>query len=974
MGNPDNNLLVSQSEQETDYIRSEQARIIYMQAPISNITVIVISTLFYFVLTSRVDDQVIGYWTAALYISALIRLTLWYLRTKRPEMAPDTTWLNLYITACALVGISWSIIYPLIYQANDQVVTIALFMLVFGIIGSAVPILNISIRAFLVYTYPQALMLGFTLFLFEDELYRWLILALLIYLVMTTLFTRNANRNTLRAIQLQSENQSLIARLNQEIDQRETLIEKRTEQLKENNQALVSEIKERKQVELFQSQEKIILERISRGKAQLKEILDDIVLLAESQTTDLMGSILLLEGNTLRHGSAPSLPGAYTDLIDGLQTGPGIGSCGTAANNNERVIVENVKTDPLWADFSDLGEKYGFAACWSEPILDSAKKVIGTFVLYHHQPSRPDAHEVMVIETMAQIASIAIERSRTVEKLRQSATIFQSTLEGVIITEPNGDIVDVNNAFENITGYSREDIIGQNPRILHSGRHDAEFYNELWGILSKTGQWRGEIWNRRKSGEVYPEWLNISSISDSKGTITNYIGVFSDITSIKRSEEELDHLAHHDPLTDLPNRLLFNSHLEQTIKHAKRNNSVFAVLFMDLDRFKNINDSLGHKAGDQLLEQLADRLKDTVRVDDIVARISGDEFVILLEDIENAENTAITVEKIMTIFNHPFMLDEHEIRITASVGISLYPANGENVASLLRNADAAMYRAKDEGRNTYQFYNQEMTSIAFERVVMETALRVALTNHEFHLLYQPQVDIQSGKLIGAEALIRWNHPEIGEVLPNKFIPLAEENGLILEIGDWVLDTACAQGVRWITAGLDYGRVSVNIALPQLQQSDFVDRVKETLEKTGLAPSRLELEVTESFIMQNTEHAIQQLEALRVLGVRISIDDFGTGYSSMSYLKLLPIDKLKIDQSFVRDIPHDPNDMAITEAVIALGKALDLQIIAEGVETEEQADFLKQKGCQQAQGYLYSRPIHADRLAEDYSTVSEERAS
>ncbi|MES9959752.1 MAG: EAL domain-containing protein [Sedimenticola sp.] len=958
-------LIDSDTTQIRDLVRSEQARILYMQAPISNATIFIIAALFFYVLSSRVESNLIGFWTAALYISAFIRLGMWYAHHKRPNSMPAQTWMNLYVAACGLVGISWSLIYPLIYLAEDQIVTIALFMLVFGVIGSAVPILNISMQAFVAYTYPQALMLGYTLTQFEGASYKWLIFALAIYLVMTTLFTRNANRNSLRTIQLQAENNALIVKLNQEIGQRETLIEERTEQLEKNNQALLNEIKERKQAEDFQAGQKRILESISRGNSTLAEVLEEIVLLAETQTENLNGSILLLEGENLRNGAAPNLPDAYLQLIDGLEIGPEVGSCGTAAYTSQRVIVKNVQTDPLWVNFKQLGTEYGFSACWSEPILDSTKNILGTFALYHPEPTVPDDHEILVIETMAQIASIAIERSRSVDKLRQSATIYQSTLEGVIITDAEGKIVDVNNAFENITGYTREEVVGQNPRILQSDRHDSDFYYQLWHSLSASGQWRGEIWNRRKNGEIYPEWLNISSISDSKGKVTNYIGVFSDITSIKRSEEKLDHLAHHDPLTDLPNRLLFNSHLEQTIKHARRNNSVFAVLFMDLDRFKNINDSLGHKAGDQLLQQLAIRLKDTVRVDDIVARISGDEFVILLEDIGNAENTAIAVEKIMTIFNQPFELDTHEIRITSSVGITLYPDNGDNVSSLLRNADAAMYRAKDEGRNTYQFYNQEMTNIAFERILMENALRVALNEHEFHLLYQPQVMMETDELIGAEALIRWHHPEIGEVLPSKFIPLAEENGLIHDIGIWVVETACSQGKRWLDEGFEFGRISVNIARPQLQHSDFVDSIKEMLARIRFPANKLELEITESFIMQNTEQAIQQLNALRILGVRISIDDFGTGYSSMSYLKLLPIDKLKIDQSFVRDIPHDPNDMAITEAVIALGKALDLQVIAEGVETEQQASFLIEKGCQQAQGYLFGHPVSESELKKRY---------
>jgi diguanylate cyclase (GGDEF)-like protein/PAS domain S-box-containing protein len=946
-------------------IIKEQGRLIYMQAPVSNISVLTISLLFYFILSPRTDSPLVGYWVFFLYLTACYRLFLWYWRRKKPEARTPFRWFHHYIFASALVGLSWSLIYPLVYLSNDPIVAMALSMLAFGVMSSAVPILAVSMRAFVVYTYPQAFMLGYAFSLFQAPAYNWLVVALAVYLVMTTLFTFNSNRKLIKTIRLQLENEYLINQLADVVDQREKLIENRTQELKKKNQDLLTEIRERRQAELFKAGQRHILEHISKGDAPLNQLLEQIVLLAETQAKGMRGSILLLKDNCLRLGAAPNLPADYNKLIDGIEIGPEVGSCGTAAFSNKRVVVSNVHTDPLWAGYSQLGSAYGFAACWSEPVLDSAGKVVGTFALYHHDPVAPDPEEIRLIETMSQIASIAIERSITEQRLRQSATVFQSSLEGVMITDADNYILDVNQAFEQITGYTRNEVIGHRPDMLRSGRHDREFYQQMWRSLEEAGQWRGEIWNRRKNGVVYPEWLNISCIRDNTGNPMNYVAVFSDITSIKRSEEELDHMAHHDPLTDLPNRLLFNSRLEQAIKHAKRNNSGFAVLFIDLDRFKNINDSLGHKAGDELLQQLALRIRDKVRLDDTVARISGDEFVVLLEDVMNAESTAVAIEKISSVFADSFLLEGHEIRITASIGIALYPTDGENVSTLLRNADAAMYRAKDEGRNTYQFYTKEMTSNAFERVVIENALRMALERNEFHLVYQPQMQMDTLEMIGLEALIRWTHPELGEVSPSMFIPLAEDNGLIHDIGSWVLETACIQGRQWLDQGYRFGRISVNVARPQLQHSNFVERVKKTLEKTHFPADRLELEVTESYIMQNTEHAIEQLEALRILGLSLAIDDFGTGYSSMSYLKLLPIQKLKIDQSFVRDIPYDSNDMAISEAVIALGKALGLNVIAEGVETNEQARFLLEKGCHEGQGYLYCKPQPPETIASSY---------
>ncbi|MCU7930451.1 MAG: EAL domain-containing protein [Candidatus Thiodiazotropha sp. (ex Codakia rugifera)] len=944
----------------------EQARILYMQAPISNTTVLVTSTIFFLILTARIESSLIGYWVFFLSITALYRLFLWFRRSKAPESKSPRQWMNHYIFGSTLVGISWSLIYPLIYIANDLIVSIALFMLAFGIIGASVAILAVSMRAFIVYTYPQAFMLGVTLLMFQNSSFNWLTLALCIYVLMITLFTRNTNQSVLKSIRLQFQNQGLIRKLNNEIDQREEQIKERTLQLQDKNSALTNEVNERKQAESFLAQQKRILELISQGSASLPQILEEIVVVIESQTDNLRGSILLLKGNTLHIGAAPNMPDDYNALIDGLEIGPTVGSCGTAVFTQQRVVVEDIQQDSRWVSYRHLGASYNFSACWSDPIVDSSGEVLGAFALYYPNVTAPTPKEIQLVESLSQIASLAIERNITETRLRQSAAVFQSTIEGVVITDGENTILDVNKAFEEITGYSREEVVGHTPRMLQSGRHDKNFYQQMWRSIEENRQWRGEVWNRRKDGVIFPEWLNISCIYDNNDKPVNFVGVFSDITSIKRSEEELDHMAHHDPLTDLPNRLLFNSQLDQAIKHAKRNQSVFALLFIDLDRFKNINDSLGHKAGDELLQQLAIRIQEKVRLDDTVARISGDEFVVLLENIGSAENTAVTVEKIMSVFNKSFVLDRHEIRITASIGISLYPTNGNTIISLMRNADAAMYRAKNEGRNTYQFFTQEMTSNAFERVMIENALRMALNRNEFHLVYQPQFAIEDRKLIGVEALIRWQHPDLGNISPAKFIPLAEENGLIHDIGAWVMKTACLQGAKWLENNFDFGHIAVNVARPQLQHNDFIDKVRAILDETKLAADRLELEVTEGFIMHNTTHAIQQLEAMRVLGVKIAIDDFGTGYSSMSYLKLLPIQKLKIDQSFIRDIPFDTNDMAISEAVIALSKALGLQVIAEGVETEKQVKFLQQKGCQEVQGYLFCKPISAQELAIKYS--------
>ncbi|WP_144208270.1 PAS domain S-box protein [Shewanella donghaensis] len=547
-------------------------------------------------------------------------------------------------------------------------------------------------------------------------------------------------------------------------------------------------------------------------------------------------------------------------------------------------------------------------------------------------------------------------RKRDEEKQRLSAAVYKNTSEGVMITSDKGIIIDVNQAFCLLTGYEAQDVIGKNPHILSSGRQGKDFYKEMWKTISATGQWTGEIWNRRKDGSVYPELLNISSINDDHGNLTHYVGVFSDISKIKSSEEKLYHLAHHDALTGLPNRLLLNVFLELAIKRANRRKSLIAVIFFDLDNFKIVNDSFGHAIGDLLLQETARRLLSSVRDNDSVSRISGDEFIILLEDIHQASDVVITAEKLLNVFQKRFSLQEHHVNVTASMGICLFPQDANDSSELLRNADAAMYQAKGFGRNSYKFYTSEMTNNAFERVLLENSLRQAINNDEFYLHYQPQFELSTNTIIGLEVLIRWNHPTLGLVSPANFIPLAEETGLIIEIGEWVLRTACTQAKDWLDRGVNFGSIAVNIAGPQIKRGNIVQLVQTILIETDLPAEMLELEVTESYIMQQTDKAIEQMEEIRNLGVMLSIDDFGTGYSSLSYLKKLPINKLKIDQSFVRDIPEDPDDMAIAKAVIALGTAMGLIVIAEGVETKEQVNFLTEAGCHEAQGFLFSKPI------------------
>jgi diguanylate cyclase (GGDEF)-like protein/PAS domain S-box-containing protein len=569
-------------------------------------------------------------------------------------------------------------------------------------------------------------------------------------------------------------------------------------------------------------------------------------------------------------------------------------------------------------------------------------------------------HEVGALLAAASVIASAIQRRQGEKRQRQAATMFENTIQGVVITDRNGNIEAVNQAFTDITGYSEAEVLGQNPRILNSGRHSKEFYAELWQAVLANGRWRGEIWNRRKNGEVYPELLTISTVKDQNNAILNYIAVFSDISEIKEAQRQLDYLANHDPLTELPNRRLFQEVLDHTISHSRGGPQMVGVLVFDLDRFKQINDSLGHPIGDTLLQEVAKRLQHSLRRGDMLARLGGDQFALLVEAVHDAQQLGKIARQLLdALASRPVAIQGHEFYTTASVGIALWPDDGKDVQKLIRNAESAMYQAKEQGRNTYHYYSAELTASSFERLLMETHLRQAVDRNELVLHYQPQVLLESGAIVGAEALIRWQHPELGPISPGKFIPVAEESGLIVPIGAWVLRTACRQAKQWRDAGLPLQSISVNIAGPQFERAEFVGTVRQALDETGLEPEMLELEITETFISRRIDHALAVLEELRRLGVKLAIDDFGTGYSSMMYLKRLPIDKLKIDRSFIHGLPDDQEDVAIAKAIIALGKSMDFIVIAEGIETPEQQAFLLREACDQGQGFLHSRPIPAE---------------
>jgi len=552
------------------------------------------------------------------------------------------------------------------------------------------------------------------------------------------------------------------------------------------------------------------------------------------------------------------------------------------------------------------------------------------------------------------------------EQLRVAASVFEGTSEAIVICSAENRIISVNRAFCKMTGYAESELVGQTPALLKSGQHTRGFYQELWSSLEKTGQWQGEIWNRKKSGEIFPERITISALYDEAGRVMRYIAIAADVTASKKAENAINSLAFYDPLTDLPNRRLLLDRLRQAIASSTRSAKHGALLFIDLDNFKTLNDTLGHDIGDLLLRQVAQRLTNCVRDGDTVARLGGDEFVVMLQDLsgdalEAASQAEVVSEKVLAVCSQPYQLGGSTQHSTTSIGIALFADNTEGIDELMKRADLAMYQAKASGRNSLRFFDPEMQAAIMARVALEADLRQAVIKGEFHLHYQAQVD-DDGHITGVEALLRWQNPQRGMVSPLEFIPLAEDTGQILAVGHWVLESACRQLAAWAARpGRSHLTIAVNVSARQFHHREFVREVMDVLEETGANPQRLKLELTESLLVHDVEDVIAKMTELRTTGVSFSLDDFGTGYSSLSYLKRLPLDQLKIDQGFVKDILTNANDAAIAKMIVSLAETMGLTVIAEGVETEAQRGFLALQGCRAYQGYLFSLPLPLDKF-------------
>ena len=658
----------------------------------------------------------------------------------------------------------------------------------------------------------------------------------------------------------------------------------------------------------------------------------------------------------------------------------------------ELLIVQDAQKDPRFAESPRVrgGPKIRFYA--GAPLVTPEGLALGTLCIIDCVPRDLTAEQKTALHSLSRIVITQLELRRTLavhrlledqlqllnasleqkveartDDLRIAATAFESQ-ESLMITDSDGVILRVNQAFTESTGYTPEEAVGKTPRLLKSGRHDTGFYRMMWETLLRTGKWQGEIWDRRKNGEIYPKLLTITAVKGNNGLVTHYVGSHIDITERKMAEEKIQHLAFYDPLTGLPNRRLLFDRLQQALASSARVGREGALLFIDLDNFKNLNDTLGHLIGDMLLLQVAQRLSSCVREGDTVARLGGDEFVVMLVDlsgqpIEAAAQTEAIGEKILTSLCKPYQLDIHEHLSTASIGATLFNDHQSSVDELMKQADIAMYQAKKAGRNALRFFDPQMQVSIAARVKLEDELHRALERQEFQLYYQPQVD-NSLRSLGAEALIRWIHPERGLVHPLEFISLAEETGLILPIGQWVLETACAQINEWQQNALTRNLVlSVNVSVKQFRQVNFVALVQAAVQHHAINPKLLQLELTESLLLENIEDTIAVMNALSEIGVRFSMDDFGTGYSSLQYLRQLPLDELKIPINFIQDIATNINDESIVRTIIAMARSMDMDIIAEGVETEQQRQLLLKIGCTRHQGFLFSKPVPIKQFEE-----------
>ncbi len=653
---------------------------------------------------------------------------------------------------------------------------------------------------------------------------------------------------------------------------------------------------------------------------------------------------------------------SHADVVEGR------GPAGTALREDRAVIVNNFSTDPRTVPWRERAAKYGFNSSTAFPIQRGGKP-FAVLAVYHEQIDAFDEEAIALLDEATTNISFAldnfdheVQRQLAEESLRLAASVYETSTEAMMVTDADNHILSINPAFTKVTGYTLDEVLGQNPDILSSGRQDDAFYQAMWEEVNTSGHWQGELWDRRKDGSVYPKWLTISTIYHEDGSVHRRVALFTDISKMKESEDLIWQQANFDALTGLPNRRMFHDRLEQELKKAQRANLVLAVLFLDLDRFKEVNDTLGHATGDMLLKEAALRLNKCVRETDTVARLGGDEFTIILGELGDPNSIERICQDILLKLAEPYHLNEEVAYVTVSIGITLYPADAKGIEALLKNADQAMYAAKGQGRNRHHYFTPSMQEAAQAKMRIANDLRGVLDGNQFWVAYQPIVELATGAIYKAEALIRWQHPTRGLVGPDEFIPIAEETGMIIDIGNWVFTEAANQVKKWRQSHHAEFQISVNKSPVQFQgtgnsHGSWIDHLRQL----DLPGQSIAIEITEGLLLDVRTAVTDQLLEFRNAGIQISIDDFGTGYSSLAYLKKFNIDYIKIDQSFVKNLESDSDDMALCEAIIVMAHTLGMQVIAEGIETAEQRDLLTAAGCDYGQGFLFARPVPAEEL-------------
>ncbi len=900
------------------------------------ITSVFLASILAFTERNEISFLVVAVWYSVLLLVSTARAVLlfFYERNNFEDHPTTRKWLMRFRLGVLLSAIVWGSIGYFMFPVSNLQHQMFLIFVLAGVSAGGMISFSADLVSAVVYSVTVLVPLIFYLFTNDSSLSFTMGAAGALYLGFIIMSSRQINLNIL---------ENTILRI--EAVEKEKFERKNADNLELNNRILTQ-----------------INERVT-----LTDILKELTLHVEALNPGMLCSILLVDndGKTLRTGAAPSLPSFYNQAIDGVEIGDNVGSCGTAAYRGELVIVEDIESHPYWSAYRELASKAKLQSCWSQPFKNKDGKVLGTFAIYHHQKSHPTENELSLIADYANLAQLAIETNRAQNDLRISAIAFDSN-DGMVVTDANGIILRVNSAFTKITGYAEDDVIGQTFGMHVSSIKEFNIYSEMWEAIKGIEVWEGEICNYRKNGESYPELLTIAKVKDTNSIATNYVISIVDITIRKNAEEEIQSLAFYDPLTHLPNRRLLLDRLNLALINSSRSGKDVALLFLDLDHFKTLNDSLGHDIGDILLKQVAERLTSCIRDSDTAARIGGDEYLVMLENlseqsIEAAAQAKIISEKILFALNQPYQLNKNEYQSTVSVGVALFGNQNISQDELLKHADIAMYQAKKAGRNSVCFYDPQMQHTIHARLELERELREAIEKQQFKLYYQIQVD-HLGYPLGAEALIRWQHPERGLVSPLQFIQLAEETGLILPIGQWVLEAACAQLKIWEQSAHSSAlTISINVSAKQFRQEGFVNQVQTAVNRYAINPKLLKLELTESILLESIEATITIMNDLKKTGIRFSLDDFGTGYSSLQYLKRLPLSQLKIDQSFVRDIVSDTNDKVIVRTIIAMAQSMELEVIAEGVETIEQRQLLQNTGCMKFQGYLFGKPVSIEEF-------------